>query len=175
MLRVQAALSNEWRVRLEARPIMPDGICNPVRNILCHVGCCDFAQNISGGVAKCILLSIHCNLSHKMCRRRGFPKTSFRTDIIGGWWVSQARPIFMELLAPTDAVRGWQPCAPMFALFLIHGMRIHAWISTLKISFTNNQTHFAVIYACIANQYAWFLANGIWIAIKYAWFVANGI
>ena len=28
----------------------PDGICNPVRNVLCHIGCRDFAQNVSGGV-----------------------------------------------------------------------------------------------------------------------------
>ena len=29
----------------------PDGICNPVRNVLCHIGCRNFAHNVSGGVA----------------------------------------------------------------------------------------------------------------------------
>jgi hypothetical protein len=29
----------------------PVRICNPVRNFLCHVGCRDFAQSVSGGVA----------------------------------------------------------------------------------------------------------------------------
>ena len=28
----------------------PDGICNPVRNVLCQIGCRDFAQNVSGGI-----------------------------------------------------------------------------------------------------------------------------
>jgi len=30
---------------------MPDGICNPVFNVKCHIRCRDFTQNVSGGVA----------------------------------------------------------------------------------------------------------------------------
>jgi hypothetical protein len=44
----------------------PVGICNPVRNVLCHIGCHDFAQNVSGGVtnpAAPISIPRHASLS----------------------------------------------------------------------------------------------------------------
>ena len=34
----------------------PDGICNPVRNVLCHIGCSDSAQNVSDGVTNPVAL-----------------------------------------------------------------------------------------------------------------------
>ena len=35
----------------KAAILRSDGICNPVRNVLCGIGCLDFAQNGSGGVS----------------------------------------------------------------------------------------------------------------------------
>ena len=35
---------------------MPDGICNPVRNVLWHIECSHFAQNVSDGVTNPVAL-----------------------------------------------------------------------------------------------------------------------
>ena len=44
---------------MPTQELKPDGICNPVRNVLCHIGCRDYSQNVSGGVANPAALRIH--------------------------------------------------------------------------------------------------------------------
>ena len=51
-----AAICGVPLLRLTALRPKPDGICNPVHNVLCHIGCRNFAHNVSDGVTNPVAL-----------------------------------------------------------------------------------------------------------------------